>query len=206
MPLRFSLADASEAWRKAIEADQARMTKAATVAVRGAGDMAKSFARASIAAAGFSAKWQNALRVRYYPASGDSLSPAAFVYDKIDYSGVFEEGATISGKPYLWIALPGAVPSSSRRSDHPMPPSEYQDRIGPLVCVEVPGKPPMLFDQYVKVADRRSRRAKRAGDQRVPRYVGVTTVQIKKQFDIKGAVQRARAALAGLYDQAMKGS
>ena len=205
MPPRFTLSDVAAAWRKAIAKDQARMARAATIAVRGAGDLAKAGGRASIAAAGFSVKWQNALRAKYYPASGDSLSPTAYIYDKIDYAGVFEEGAVISGKPYLWIALPGAVPPSSRRSDHPMSPAEYQERIGPLVVVEQPGRPPMLFDQYVRVGDRRGR-ARRAGDQRKPKYVGVTSVEIAKRFDIEGAVKRAAEALSTLYHEAMAGS
>jgi hypothetical protein len=206
MPLKFNLAGFADAWRKEIEAKEKSMARAATAAIRGAGELAKSGGRASIAAAGFSAKWQNALRVTYYPKSGDSLTPAAFVYHKIDYANVFEEGAVISGKPYLWIALPGAVPPSSRRSDHPMPPSEYQERFGELVAVEVPGHPPMLFDKYVKVADRRTRREKRAGDQRKPRYVGVPTVDIGKRFDIHGAAVRASAALPGFYQREMAGS
>jgi hypothetical protein len=206
MPLKFTFAGAAEVARKAFEAHEKRMTRAATAAIRGAGELAKSGGRASIAAAGFSAKWQNALRVTYYPKSGDSLTAAAYIYHKIDYANVFEQGAVISGKPYLWIALPGAVPPSSRRSDHPMPPAEYQERIGELVTVEVAGHPPMLFDKYVKIEDRRTRREKRAGDQRKPRYVGVPTVDIGKRFDIRGSAARASAALPGFYQQAMTGS
>jgi Family of unknown function (DUF6441) len=203
MPLRFSMTDVAEAWSKSIAAEQARMTRAATAAIHAAGEQGKGAGRASIAGAGFSAKWQNALRVKYYPPSGDSLSPAAFIYHKIDYANVFEEGATIAGKPYLWIAISGAVPPSSGRSDHPMTPAEYQERIGPLVAVEVAGRPPMLFDKYVRVGDRRSRRAQRAGDQRKPLYVGVPAVDIAKRFDIAGAAKHAADDLPQLYEQAM---
>jgi hypothetical protein len=38
-----------------------------------------------------------ALRVNIYPPQGDSMRPAAFIYHKIRYAGVFEEGAVISG-------------------------------------------------------------------------------------------------------------
>ena len=77
---------------KAMEDAQRPIAKAATAAIREAGDIAKRNGRASIAAAGFSQKWQNALRVNIYPPQGDSLRPAAFVYHKIRYAGVFEDG------------------------------------------------------------------------------------------------------------------
>jgi len=200
MPLKVSLTDVAGAFSRALEAEARRQQRAMLTAISGAGDLAKSAGRASIAAAGFSPKWQSALRVKIY-----ADTPAAFVYHKIGYADVFEEGATIAGKPYLWIALPG-VPSSSRRSGHPMAPSEYAERFGELVAVNVPGKPPMLFEKYVRVGDRRGRKAKRAGDQRKPLYVGVPAVEIQKRFDIEGAVKRASDALPGLYDQAVTGS
>jgi Family of unknown function (DUF6441) len=200
MPLKFSFAGAAPAWQAAIEAHRQRREKARLAAITAAGDLAKAKGRASIAAAGFSARWQNALRVRIYPDG-----PAAFVYHKIGYADVFEEGATIAGKPYLWIALPGAVPPSSRRSGHPMSPSEYAERFGELVAVNVPGKAPMLFEKYQRVGDRRGRKAKRAGDQRKPLYVGVPAVTVQKKFDIAAAARAAAAALPRLYDDAVRG-
>ena len=64
--------------------------------------------RADIAAAGFSRRWQNAFRVDVFPRGRKvSVDAAAWVFHKIPYAEVFEEGATIRGRPYLWIALPG---------------------------------------------------------------------------------------------------
>jgi hypothetical protein len=108
--------------------------KAATAAIREAGEIAKRDGRASIAAAGFSRKWQNALRVNFYPPQGDSMRPAAFIFHKIRYAGVFEEGVVIGGQPLLWLPLPN-VPL---RRGQPMTPSQYARSIGPLVSVQRP--------------------------------------------------------------------
>ena len=75
---------------------QRPIARAAT-AVREAGAIVERNGRASIAAAGFSRKWQNALRVNIYPPQGDSMRPAAFIFHKIRYPGVFDEGAVIHG-------------------------------------------------------------------------------------------------------------
>ena len=53
------------------------MARAATAAVREAAEMAKSAGRANIATAGFSRKWQNALRARIFPPNHDSMRALA---------------------------------------------------------------------------------------------------------------------------------
>lgn len=193
---RFVLNAVGDAFKHTIAELEKPMARAATAAMKQAAELAKAKGRASIAAGGFSKKWQNALRANVYPATGASLKPAALVFHKISYSSVFEEGATIAGKPLLWIPLAN-VPSSSRGSGHPMTPSEYAARFGPLVSVNVPGKPPMLFAQYAPKGPRR-RRARRPNN-RVPLFIGVPLVDIAKRFDVTGACQEAAAALPALY-------
>ena len=98
--MRFSLTDTAKGFVDVIAREvQKPIAKAATAAMKDAGDVAKRTGRSSIASAGFSRKWQNALRVNIYPAQGDSMRPAAFIFHKIRYAGVFEEGAVISGQP-----------------------------------------------------------------------------------------------------------
>src|SRR3954453_19221142 len=107
MSFRFSLSDVAKGFVETVTREIERpLAKAATAAVREAGEIAKRDGRASIAAAGFSRKWQNALRVNIYPLQGDSLRPAAFIFHKIRYAGVFEQGAVIAGQPFLWLPLP----------------------------------------------------------------------------------------------------
>src|SRR5690242_11406255 len=145
MTLRFRLTDAAKGFVDAVSRELRKpIARAATAAIREAGQIAKRNGRSSIAAAGFSRKWQNALRVNVYPPQGESLRPAAFIFHKIKYAGAFEEGAVIAGKPLLWLPL-GNVPV---RRGRPMTPSQYARSVGPLVSVQRPGSPPLLFPKY----------------------------------------------------------
>ena len=74
--------------------------------------------------------------------------------------------------------------------------SQYARSIGPLVSVERPGKPPLLF---AKSRTGRRGRVATAGAERKPLYVGLSSVAIHKRFDIKGAVRKAAAQLPQLY-------
>src|SRR5437868_12920194 len=106
MGLGFAISDVPKRFVDTIAKELQRpIAKAATAAIREAGDIAKRDGRASIAASGFSRKWQNALRVNIYPPQGDSMRPAAFIYHKIRYAAVFEDGAVIGGQPLLWLPL-----------------------------------------------------------------------------------------------------
>jgi hypothetical protein len=89
MSLHIALSDAATSFVKTVVEEMQRpIARAATAAIREAGEIAKRDGRASIAAAGFSRKWQNALRVNFYPPQGDSMRPAAFIFHKIRYAGV----------------------------------------------------------------------------------------------------------------------
>ncbi len=191
--MRLILSDVAKGFVDVVVKELQRpIAKAATAAVREAGEIAKRNGRATIAAAGFSRKWQNALRLNVYPPQGDSMRPAAFLFHKIRYAGVFEEGAVIGGKPLLWLPLPN-VPL---RRGRPMTPSQYARSVGPLVSVERPGRPPLLFPGS---RSKRGRRRAVAAADRKPLYVGLTSVAIAKRFDIKGAAQKAAAQLPSLY-------
>jgi hypothetical protein len=192
----FTLSDVAKGFVDTITREiQRPIAKAATAAVRDAGEIAKQNGRASIAAAGFSRKWQNALRVNIYPPQGDSLRPAAFIFHKIRYAGVFEEGAVIGGQPLLWLPLP-TVPL---RRGRPMTPSQYARSIGPLVSVQRPRRPPLLFPKA-----RSRRRRGKTHVERKPLYVGLSSVEIAKRFDIKGAARNAAAQLPELFEKHLR--
>ena len=120
------------------------------------------------------------------------MRPAAFIFHKIRYAGVFEEGAVIRGQPLLWLPL-GNVPI---RRGRPMTPSQYVRSVGPLVSVQRPGSPPLLFAKY---RAKRSRRRAAESLSRKPLYIGISSATIAKRFDIKGAAQQAAAQLPTLY-------
>ena len=72
------------AFFRAFMAAEEPIARAATAAVGEAGERIKAAARADIAAAGFSRKWQNALRVDHYPRGREvSVNAAAHVYQTV---------------------------------------------------------------------------------------------------------------------------
>lgn len=187
------------------------IAEAGTRAIEEAANEAKAGARATIASAGFGRKWQNALRADVYPKGGQtSVNAAAHIYHKIPYSGVFEEGARISGSPYLWLPLPH-VPGKLGRFR--MTPARYPE---PLQFVRRAGKPPLLVARIgmSRAAARRGgparlsaatiRRGAQAGGARrvvraVPVFVGISTVRIRKRFNVGRAVRQAANRLPALY-------
>jgi hypothetical protein len=209
MSVRLTLSAVAGGFFRALTEGEKPMARAATSAVREAAELAKAGGRASIAAAGFSKKWQNALRANVYPRGRDSIRAAALIYHKVPYAQVFEEGAVIHGKPYLWLPLPNAPFGSGGKR---IPPSKFRAQTGsPLYTIRRPGKPPMLGAHVRMTAARASkaislsllRRGRNPGGrgavQLVPLYVGVDAVSLRKRFAIIDAIQRAAAQLPELY-------
>ena len=208
MSFRLALKVISGDYPKMMQDAQRRMAVAATAAMKDVGNLAKSQARASIAAGGFGSKWQNALRVDVYPTGASSLKPAAFVYHKIPYAAVFQDGATIAGKPMLWIPL-----FKGRR----LTPRQFEQQVGPLSLIKRPGKPPILAT-IIRTTDKKLGKGaslalfKRGFDQKtagtghiVPAFVGVPTVTDPQKFDVKSAVSSAADQFGELYAKNFKG-
>ena len=187
------------------------MERAAQAAVKAAGEQAKSQGRSHILSAGLGTRFANALRLNVYPKKGTSLRAAAQIYHKIPYAGVFEEGATIRGKPRLWLPLPSTPEKYGR---YRLTPERYSNSIGPLQYVKRPGKAPLLF---AKVKATKSGKGSRVTLSRlkagargqgattsVPLFVGIDSVSIRKRLDIIGIVRRARDRLAEFYAENMR--
>lgn len=209
MSVRLTLSAVAGGFFRALTEGEKPMARAATSAVREAADLAKAGGRASIASAGFSRKWQNALQAKVYPRGRDSMRAAALIYHKVPYAQVFEEGAVIYGKPYLWLPLPNAPFGSGGKR---IPPSKFRELVGsPLYTIRRPGKPLML-GANVRMTNARAgksislsllRRGRNPGGrgtvQLVPLYVGIDAANITKRFAIIDAIERAAARLPELY-------
>lgn len=207
MTLRLSFSALKGQFQKGVAAMQRPIAEAATGAIREAADIAKVEGRASIAAAGFGRKWQNALRADAFPKKGKvSMRPAALVHHKIPYAGVFENGATISGKPKLWLPISGNLPVARRGAK--MTPKRYIAEIGPLQSIKVPGKKPLLVAKAdrgkrgkAKVTLAALRRGARGQGNvgSVPLFVGIDAVSIGRKFGVIAAVRRVVGRLGELY-------
>lgn len=198
-------------------AAQAAVAKAATAAVTDAGNIALREARADMAAAGFSRKWQSALKLDVFPKGRDSLDAAAVLRSKISYAGIFEEGGQIAGDPLLWLPIEKNLPL--RLGAHRWTPSLYAQAFGPsLRTIRRGGNQPPLLGGLVSVGQfggalaqptrgkkRRDALARanfaKARKVFVPLFVGISTVNIAKRFHFREIVERAVAQLGALFEK-----
>lgn len=166
-------------------------------------------ARADIAGAGFGRRWQGATKAKVYPESAISLTPTIHVYNAIPFSGIFETGGDILGKPMLWLPLPSA-PLTLKGAK--LRPKNYFREVGqPLYSMNLPGKPPMLgakvrmtdaeAGQKVKFGQlRRGRNPGGKGTVRlVPLYFGVDAVTLRDRFHIREIGQKLAGELPAMF-------
>src|SRR5262245_13384623 len=166
-----------------IREKQRAVATASVAALREASGDAVDEGRAQIAGAGrFGGQWQAGLRRRMVGATegGEpSLQAKAVVFHKFGLAGVFEHGATIQGKPLLWIPTTPGGPPASRSGKK-------------LVSATVRGQP-VLFD---------------AGDRdrhRKPLYVGVPAARIPKKWRIIEIVKTHAKQLGLAFIKHFKG-
>jgi hypothetical protein len=131
-----------------------------------------------------------------YPLRKDSMLQAAPVYSRVPYSGIFEHGGTISGKPLLWLPLK-SVP---RPSGNPIPVGKYSQITGyKLLSIRTSGKLPLLGARIVDRVE-----GQRQIKKTVPLYFGQPKSQMPRKFRIKEAADLAADRLPELYFQAFK--
>ena len=151
---------------------------------------------------------------RPLPARGEtSVNAAAHIYHRIHYAWVFEEGASVSGAPFLWIPLAHAPSKIGRLR---MTPRRYVDSVGPLQMIRRAGKPPLLAatlglsrgkarKQHPGCITLSAAKKGKQGDGRnrvirsVPMFIGISSVRIQKKFRISQIIARAASRLGDLY-------
>jgi hypothetical protein len=163
MPLKFKVNTDRKNWLK-LDREREPIGKAAVAALRETAAAAVKEGRANIASAGLGfqhAQWLTGLKYRTQGATKDgqpSADAKVIVFHKYGIAGVFEHGATIEGKPLLWIPTTHGGPPASRSGKK-------------LTSATINGTP-VLFD-----ANDRDRHRK-------PLYIGVPSVRIPKKFRI----------------------
>lgn len=208
--LHFRYETATPEWRRAIQQMIKPMEPAAKEAIKQTATLARDLARKNIASAGFSQRWQKAMQFSMEKSPPDAVA-AATVFHRIPFAVLFEEGGTIRGKPKLWLPIEANLPIGIKS------PREYVKRFGPLVSVNRPGKPPLLFAKAPskpKSALSPERRAKLAAversrgmkppsavvhQERKPLFVGVDSATIHKRFAIYNAIKAAVDHLGEFY-------
>lgn len=166
----------------------------------------KTQGRAEIRRGGLSARWANALRVDVYPSRGVSLEPAVWVWHKIPYAGVFEEGAAVHGHPILWVPL-SSMPKKlgGKRAS----PRSYKAQMGgQLIYVDRGSEPPLLVGKPPsgfrkgRTKASRSLHARYANSQYAPLFIGLSVVNLKKRFSLQRLFETLANRLTGYFDAA----
>jgi len=193
-------------YRKVMDGETKKIARAATLAVTEAAALIKAEGRSSVAS--LSGKLANSVFAKVFPGRGDSLTPAAMVGMKVKYASVFEEGATVSGKPLLWIPLSSAP---AGRGGARMGPGQFVKNVGVLYTIKRPGKPPLLAAVVRSpsatsapslAALKRGRNPGGRGKIRlVPLYVGVPTVTDPKKYNLTEIIQKYADDLPKLYER-----
>lgn len=131
MTLRIAYSILTGEFARNLEAMQEPIARTMSSVMDDVAAEAKVDGRAEIARAGFSKRWQGALRVDRYPkAPRISIDSAVVVRSKIPYAGVFEDGATITGKPLMWVPLPTVT--FKKVGGTSVTPQSYTQFVGPL--------------------------------------------------------------------------
>lgn len=213
--LSFQLSIAKGEFDEAMAAIYKPIAQAGTAALREAADVGKKKGRANIGAAGFSKRWQDALRADVYPKKGESASAALLFYHAVPYANVFEEGATIRGKPKLWVPL-SSTPTKVNRER--ITPERFIRGYGPLFPMKIRGKPFLgarigltkaaaAAGPPYKVTPRRLRSGASGAAKvvrTVPVFVGIDTVSIRKRFELRAVFREAADSLPTLYLKNLK--
>jgi hypothetical protein len=182
----------------------ARASKSAVI------EMAKNLkqqGRANIIAGGLGKRVANAYRVDTYPTRRDSINAAALAYSKAGFLDVFERGDTIRGNPLLWVPLASTPQKIGRQR---MSPKLYNERIGPLVSIVRPGKPPLLAGQISTNRRGQKRKGKvtlsalRRGNsgqasQLVPLFIGLPSIKEKDRLSLRSIANANAAKLPALF-------
>lgn len=183
MPAQFKVTVDTPRWLQMIRDKQRPVATAAVAALREAATDAVQEGRQNIAGSGrFGGRWVSGLRFRTFDAEAGgkpSLQARVVIFHSFGIAGVFEHGATIEGKPLLWIPTNPRAPAASRSGKK-------------LVSATVRGQP-VLFD-----ANDRDRHRK-------PLYVGVPSVRIPKKWRITEIVKEHARQLGMLFLKHFKG-
>lgn len=193
MALKFSVQYDQPKWLKDIRDQQRPVAEAAVAALRDVAAESVQEGRADIAAAGAGfrgAKWLSGLQYRTRDAKtadGEaSLQAKATVFHKYGIAGQFEYGATIRGRPLMWIPTKHGAPTASKFG------GSLLGLRGRLVSATVNGTP-VLFDARDKDRHRK------------PLYIGVPQVTIPKKFHITEIVKANVEKIARFFLQEFKG-
>lgn len=176
--------------------------KAATAAVRQAGEGLKAAWRAQIVGAGLGTKLAKTIRSQTYPRSGQSLNAAVVVWSKAPVIvGAHDTGPLIRSRNGFWLAIPTPAAGRSLRGGR-ITPGEWERRTGLRLRFIYRRNGPSLLVAEARLNTKgravRSRSRTGRGAATVPIFLLVPQVKLPKRLDLARDAMRAHEALPGL--------
>lgn len=182
MAIRITLKDTQVGpkFQRSMVRQAARVRAAARIMSAETAKEIETRGRADIAGAGnFGRRWIEGFRATVGEGGGHTRIR---VTEDVPYWTVFEFGATIHGKPLLWIPLSFAADAQGvRASDYP----------SPLFRVDRKAGAPLLL-------------TKGAGGKAVPKYFGKESVRIPKKFHLRQIIRSVASKMRDRYNRAFK--
>ena len=176
--------------------------KAATAAVRQAGEGLKAAWRGQIVGAGLGLRLARTIRSQAYPRSGQSLNAAVVVWSKAPVIvGAHDTGPLIRSRNGFWLAIPTPAAGKSLRGGR-ITPGEWERRNGLRLRFVYRRSDPSLLVAEGRLNTRgravRSRSRTGRGAATVPIFLLVPQVKLPKRLDLARDAVRAQDALPGL--------
>jgi hypothetical protein len=176
--------------------------KAATAAVRQAGEGLKAGWRAQILGAGLGTRLAKTIRSQAYPRSGQSLNAAVVVWSKAPVIvGAHDTGPLIRSRDGFWLAIPTPAAGRSLRGGR-ITPSEWERRNGLRLRFVYRRSGPSLLVAESRLNTKgravRSRSKTGRGVATVPIFLLVPQVKLPKRLDLARDAVRTHNALPGL--------
>jgi hypothetical protein len=176
--------------------------RAASVAVRQAGEGLKAAWRAQIVGAGLGPRLAKTISSQAYPKAGASLNAAVVVWSKAPVIvGAHDTGPLIRSRNGFWLAIPTPAAGKSLRGGR-ITPGEWERRNGLRLRFVYRRSGPSLLVAERRLNTRgravRSRSRSGRGAATVPIFLLVPQVKLPKRLDLARDAVRAHEAVPGL--------
>jgi hypothetical protein len=196
--------------RQFLEQETRDIAKAVTKGVTEATLGLKTELRGQVTQAGLGERLARTWQHKRYPATGESLETAGFVYNKFpQVIRAFNENTMIKSKKGLFLAIPTSSAPKRRINGKRISPDTFPEAsLGTLRFVYRSHAPSLLVVDHLKATLRG--RFKKATQRAIIRNQGITTVvmfillpqvQLKKRLDLQTAQKRWITRLATLILQ-----
>jgi hypothetical protein len=212
-------------YAKDVEEHQQRMARAITTSFRDGAKLLQAETRSAILSAGLGPRFARQFRAFGFPRRQFSLEPTIRGWHARGWKGakagrwanIHVRGATMSGKPLLWIPLPTAPARIAGKAPSP---KLYIENIGPLVKLKGTRRPLLAGDSLRAISGRHATvaqlktgakhaQARASGGKgrktvKVPMFVGVASTHVPGRVNMDAIFARVRERLPDLFVARLK--